>query len=78
MTLAERIPGLSDDEIKTFLANAVRLRDSGDAKRAAEAAEMVPVLEEAYNERRAAKNAQTQARRAATRPRRAAATPAAA
>ena len=73
MTLADRIPAMSDDEIKTFLENAIRLRDAGDPKRAAEAAAIVPALEEAYGERRAAKNAQTQARRAAARPRKAAA-----
>lgn len=74
MTLADRIPTLSDDEIKTFLANAIRLRDSDDPKRAAQAAELAPLLEAAAAERRAAKLAQTQARRAATaKPRRKAA-----
>lgn len=74
MTLADRIPTLSDDEIKTFLANAIRLRDGEDPKRAAQAAELLPALEAAAAERRTAKIAKTQTRRATTaKPRRKAA-----
>jgi hypothetical protein len=73
MTLADRIPSLSDDEIKTFLANATRLKDSPDAKVAEQAAAIAPLLEAEFEERRVARNARTQARRAAARPSRAAA-----
>jgi hypothetical protein len=67
MTLIERIPTLSDEEVANLLANARRLKDEGDEKRRLQAAEILPALEGAFAERRAARLAAAQAKRAANR-----------
>jgi hypothetical protein len=73
MSLIEKIPTLSDDEVVTLLANARRLAESGDDKQRAAAIDLIPALEGAAAERRARRMAAAQAKRAARRPRRKAA-----
>jgi hypothetical protein len=73
MSLIDKIPTLSDDEVITLMANARRLADSGDEKQRAAALELIPVLEGAVAERRARRMAAAQAKRAARRPKRKAA-----
>lgn len=72
MSLIDKIPALSDDEVITLLANARRLVDSGDEKQRTAAVELIPALEDAAAERRARRMAAAQAKRAARRPRKAA------
>lgn len=67
VTLIEKIPMLSDDEVINLLANARRLTAEGDEKKQAQAAELIAPLEEAAAQRRAARMAATQAKRAARR-----------
>jgi hypothetical protein len=67
MTLIDKIPTMSDEEVVNLLANARRLKDAGDEKQRAQAAELLPVLEGAAAERRANKLAAAQAKRAANR-----------
>jgi hypothetical protein len=73
MSLIDKIPTLSDDEVVTLLANARRLAESGDDKQRAAAIDLIPALEGAAAERRARRMAAAQAKRAARRPRRKAA-----
>jgi hypothetical protein len=73
MSLIEKIPTLSDDEVITLLANARRLADAGDEKQRAAALELIPALEGAAAERRARRMAAAQAKRAARRPKKKAA-----
>jgi len=68
MSLIEKIPTLSDEEVVNLLANARRLQTAGDEKQQAMASELIVPLEEAAAERRAARLAATQAKRAAKRP----------
>lgn len=68
MSLIEKIPNLSDEEVMNLLANARRLQAEGDEKKQAQASELIGPLEEAAAERRAARMAATQAKRAARRP----------
>jgi hypothetical protein len=67
MTLIEKLPHLSDDEVMNLLANARRLHDQGDDKQRAAAAELLPALEAVATERRAARQEAIQAKRAASR-----------
>ncbi|WP_041373563.1 hypothetical protein [Phenylobacterium zucineum] len=67
MTLLERIPTLSDDEVVNLLANARRLSDQGDEKQQAAAAELLPKLEEEAEQRRQARLDRAKAKRAASR-----------
>ncbi|WP_395671598.1 hypothetical protein [Phenylobacterium sp.] len=67
MSLIEKLPHLSDDEVMNLLANARRLQDQGDDKQRAAAAELLPALEDVANERRAARQQAIQAKRAAAR-----------
>jgi hypothetical protein len=67
MSLIDKIPTMSDEEVINLLANARRLQDSGDERQAAAAAELLPVLEEVALERRTARLEATQAKRAAAR-----------
>ena len=67
MSLIEKIPTMSDEEVINLLANARRLADSGDDKQKAAASELLPALEETAAERRTAKLAAAQAKRAASR-----------
>lgn len=74
MTLAEKIPTLTDDEVINLLANARRLQASGDDARRAAACDLLPALEAAAEERKNARTAKAQAKRLASRrPRRIAA-----
>ncbi len=67
MTIGDRIPDLSDQELESLHANAVRLLGSGSVQQRRQAEELLPLLDAALEERRAAKAAvQTEARRAAT------------
>ena len=73
MTLIEKIPTLTDEEVVNLLANAQRLAGAGDERQQA-AAELLPALEAAAAERRDARLAAAQVKRAAARkPRKAAA-----
>ncbi|MFC3069061.1 hypothetical protein [Phenylobacterium soli] len=69
MSLIEKIPFLSDEEVINLLANARRLKDAGDDKQRAAATDLIPALEGAAAERRALRMAAAQAKRAARRPR---------
>jgi hypothetical protein len=74
MTLVEKIPTLTDEEVINLLANARRLQQTGDERQQAAAAELLPALEAAATERRAERLAAAQAKRTAARkPKRAAA-----
>ena len=67
MTLLERIPTLSDEEVINLLANARRLKDSGDEKQQAAAAEVLPALEDEAEQRKQARLERAKAKRAASR-----------
>jgi hypothetical protein len=67
MSLLERIPTLSDEEVANLLANARRLMDSGDDKQRVAAEGLLPALEEADAERRQARMDRAKEKRAATR-----------
>jgi hypothetical protein len=67
MSLIEKIPLMSDEEVVNLLANARRLQAQGDEKQQAAAAELLPALEEVADQRRAARLEATQAKRAAAR-----------
>lgn len=73
MSLIEKIPMLSDEEVINLLANARRLQTEGDEKTQVQAVELIGPLEQAAAERRAARMAATQAKRAARRPKKRAA-----
>ena len=67
MSLVEKIPLLSDEEVVNLLDNARRLSEAGDERQRAAAAELLPALEAAAEERRAERLARAQAKRAAAR-----------
>lgn len=67
MSLIDKIPTMSDEDVVNLLANARRLKDAGDEKQRAQAAELLPALEGAAAERRARRLAAAQAKRAAKR-----------
>ena len=74
MSLLEKIPLLTDEEVVTLLDNARRLAETGDERQKAAAEEIMPALEAVAEERRAERLARIQAKRmAARRPGRAAA-----
>lgn len=74
MSLIDKIPLLSDEEVANLLTNARRLAESGSDKQRADAAELLPALEAAAGSRREAKAEAAAAKRAAQRkPRKAAA-----
>ena len=67
MSLLERIPTMSDEEVANLLANARRLLESGnDAQRVA-AEGLLPALEEADTARRQVRLDRAKEKRAATR-----------
>lgn len=68
MSLIEKIPNLTDEEVINLLANARRLQAEGDEKQQAKASELIGPLEEVAEERRTARLAATQAKRAARKP----------
>ena len=67
MSLLDRIPTLSDEEVINLLANARRLADAGNDKQKAAAAEMLPRLEEEAEARKQARLDRAKAKRAASR-----------
>ncbi len=67
MSLAERIPTLTDEQVVNLLDNARRLSAEAATPRQAAAAELLPVLEAAAAERREARLAAAQVKRAAAR-----------
>jgi hypothetical protein len=67
MSLLEKIPTMSDEDVINLLANARRLQTNGDPKQQAAAEELLPTLEEVAAERRAARLEATQAKRAAAK-----------
>jgi hypothetical protein len=73
MTLTDKIPSMSDEEVINLLANARRLSESADERQREAALELVPPLEEAAAERKARRLAAAQAKRAAKRPKKVAA-----
>ena len=68
MTLLDRIPTLSDEEVVNLLANERRLSERGDEKQQAAAAELLPRLEDEAEQRRQARLERAKAKRAARRP----------
>lgn len=63
----QRIPDLSDKELESLHANALRLKDSGTPKQREQAESLLPLVGAALETRRAAKaEAQAETRRAAT------------
>jgi hypothetical protein len=73
MTLTDKIPSMSDEEVINLLANARRLSESADERQREAALELIPPLEEAAAERKAHRLAAAQAKRAAKRPKKVAA-----
>jgi hypothetical protein len=67
MSLIEKIPTMTDAEVINLLTNARRLQDSGDERQQAAAAELLPALEAAAEERKTERLATAQAKRAAAR-----------
>ncbi|WP_430424599.1 hypothetical protein [Phenylobacterium sp.] len=67
MSLLERIPTLSDDEVVNLLANAQRLVEQGDEKQKAAALEVLPLLKSQAEERHAERMERAKEKRAATR-----------
>ena len=67
MSLLERIPTLSDEEVANLLENARRLLEHGDEKQRVAAEGLLPALEEADAERRQARLERAKEKRAATR-----------
>lgn len=67
MSLLERIPTLSDEEVVNLLANARRLADQGDDKQKAAAMELLPALQTEADTRQEARLERAKAKRAATR-----------
>jgi hypothetical protein len=73
VTLIEKIPYLTDEEVVNLLANARRLQTTGDEKQKAQATELIEPLEAAAETRKADRLAAAQAKRAARRPKKKAA-----
>jgi hypothetical protein len=67
VSLIEKIPYLTDEEVVNLLANARRLASSGDERQTAAARELLPALEFAAEDRRRARVARAQAKRMAAR-----------
>ena len=67
MSLLERIPTLSDDEVVNLLANAQRLIEQGDEKQKAAALEILPLLKSQAEERQTERMERAKEKRAATR-----------
>ena len=66
MRIDQRIPDLSDKELESLQANAVRLAQTGSAMQRQQAEELLPLLSAALEERRVARvEAQAEARKAA-------------
>lgn len=67
MSLLERIPTLSDEEVVNLLANAQRLADQGDEKQKTAAMELLPSLRDEAEARHSARMERAKEKRAATR-----------
>jgi hypothetical protein len=67
MSLLDRIPTLSDEEVVNLLANAQRLSATGDEKQKAAADELLPALEAEAAARKDARLERAKEKRAATR-----------
>ena len=67
MSLLERIPTLSDEEVVNLLANAQRLADHGDDKQKAAAMELLPALRDEAESRHHDRMERAKVKRAATR-----------
>lgn len=67
MSLIERIPTLSDEEVVNLLANAQRLSEQGDEKQKAAAAELLEPLQIEADQRREARMERAKTKRATTR-----------
>ena len=67
MSLLERIPDLSDEEVANLLANARRLMERGDDKQRVAAEGLLPALEAADTERRQVRLDRAKEKRATTR-----------
>ncbi|WP_309607009.1 hypothetical protein [Phenylobacterium sp.] len=67
MTLIEKIPTLTDEQVVNLLANARRLHADGDERQQAAASELLPALEAAATARRSERLASAQAKRTAAR-----------
>jgi hypothetical protein len=55
MSLIEKLPGMTDDDVGNLLANARRLAETGSDKQRTAAAEILPALEAAAEGRHAAR-----------------------
>jgi hypothetical protein len=55
MEIGDRIPGLSDKELESLQANAVRLKESGSVQQRQQAEELLPLVGAALEERKAAR-----------------------
>ena len=67
MSLLERIPAMSDEEVVNLLTNARRLAEVGNEAQQTAAAELLPALEVEAVTRKAARTERATAKRAATR-----------
>jgi len=67
MTLIEKIPTMTDEEVINLLTNARRLQAEGDERQQVAAGEILPALEAAATARRTDRLAVAQAKRAAAR-----------
>jgi hypothetical protein len=67
MSMIDKIPTMSDEDVINLLTNARRLQEVGDERQQAAAAELLPTLEEVAAERRAKRQEAIQAKRAATK-----------
>ena len=68
MAIVDRIPDLSEKELESLQANALRLRESGSVRQRQQAEELLPLLGAALEERKAARVAtQMETRRASAR-----------
>ena len=67
MSLLDRIPTLSDEEVVNLLANAQRLAEQGDEKQKAAAMELLPALQDEADQRYNERMERAKAKRAATR-----------
>lgn len=67
MSLLDRIPTLSDDEVVNLLTNAQRLADEGGDKQKAAAMELLPALRDEADKRKNERMERAKAKRAATR-----------
>ncbi len=67
MSLLERIPAMSDEEVVNLLTNARRLAEVGNEAQQTAAAGLLPALEVEAVTRKAARTERATAKRAATR-----------